>query len=744
MLKVMKILEANIYGYGHFVDSHFDISRDFQIITGENESGKSTFKSFISSILFGFPTKREKSENYAPKKGSIYGGNLLITQRGHKYVIERINSDKSSNLSIMDKQTGEKVPESLLKKWLSGIDKQLFNEIYAVNQSGLHAVLDLKPDELEKNFYSIATSGSQEIFETQKKFMKVAGELYKPNGRVPEINVMLREYDEQQKQTQHLINKLDESKDLDKRISELQEQNATILQEKKQYEQDFLELQQLSSSWDVYQDVLLTSRKVTDPVSKITIETFERIQFQHNKISALEENLSSIEKQIENIKLQLKEKDFMELNFYLQNKEDFDNLFDSLNSSKNLTRHEAVNSERLSRRNKNLRNNEVSLIFLGIFVLSLLMLIFVSNVPFKISGIIGIIIGVYGFNKELKKDSSVESQPISEQNKFDFCREKLKLTNDYSENLEKIFNFQRQFKEQQNFKNEFETRETFLNQERTAKLSKLREEQIIFDTQLEEVEYDNFDSFRSMYFQQQNQIEVESKLQGLKSQLSRNVINNLKRFSSKREIEEEKNLISNKINLKRIDSEDKTAQLISYKMQLEKIGNSNEIAILQQEAANQRARINTKIEDWLSLVLSTKWLDEYLSKLSKDRLPQIIELSTRFFEKLTRGHFISIVLEKTQFLLLTKDNQEFKVNELSRATAEQLYLSLRLAFVVTFNKKIGLPIIIDDGFVNFDRKRKIQIIDLLLEISSETQILCFTVDISVMCDKVSYEEILVI
>lgn len=115
-----------------------------------------------------------------------------------------------------------------------------------------------------------------------------------------------------------------------------------------------------------------------------------------------------------------------------------------------------------------------------------------------------------------------------------------------------------------------------------------------------------------------------------------------------------------------------------------------------------------------------------------------------FFERLTRGHFTSIILEENQFSLKTVDNQNFKVVELSRATAEQLYLSLRLAFVVTFNKKIGLPIIIDDGFVNFDRNRKVQIIDLLSEISNETQILCFTVDISVLCDKVSNKGILVI
>lgn len=64
----MKILEANIYGYGRFVDCHFDVAHRFQVITGPNESGKSTLRSFISSILFGFPTKRGKRKHIFREK----------------------------------------------------------------------------------------------------------------------------------------------------------------------------------------------------------------------------------------------------------------------------------------------------------------------------------------------------------------------------------------------------------------------------------------------------------------------------------------------------------------------------------------------------------------------------------------------------------------------------------------------------------------------------------------------------
>lgn len=745
MLMAMKILEANIYGYGHFVDRHFDIANNFQVITGENESGKSTFKSFISSILFGFPTKREKGENYTPKKGSIYGGNLVILQQGQNYLIERVSNDKGNILSIINKKNGEKVPEGLLTKWLSEIDKQLFNDIYAVNQTGLHAILDLKPEEIEKNFYSIATSGSQEVFEIQKRVMKAAGQLYKPNGRVPRLNVMLKEYGKQEKDLQHLINRMDDSKNLEEKIEELKEQNTAFLQEKRQFEQKLLELQQLSAAWNSYQELLSTSQKISDDKVKVTLATFDKIQLQNNKISAIEENLSSLEKQMTHIKLQLEEKDFTNLDFYLQNKVNFDKLFTLLNSSEDQPKQQATNNiEVLSRRNKGSKKSEVSMVFLGILGISILVLFFISNMVLKSIGLVGIVAGIYGFSKTNKKNYNVTIEPVSKHVNFDFCKEELGLSDDYADNLKRIFNFQIQMKKQQSCKDEYESKKRFLSQERSDKLSNLRQEQIQFDTQLEKLGFDSFVSLRDTYFQQQDQIETESKLHGLRSQLSSNIIKKLANYSSRNEIEERRVHVSDEFDLRKAEAEKKLEQIISYKIQLKKIGDSSEIAILRQEAANQRAQINTKIEEWLALSLTDRWLENYLSKLSKHRLPQVVELATYFFERLTRGHFTSIILEENQFSLKTVDNQNFKVVELSRATAEQLYLSLRLAFVVTFNKKIGLPIIIDDGFVNFDRNRKVQIIDLLSEISNETQILCFTVDISVLCDKVSNKGILVI
>lgn len=69
----MKIRSLHIANFGKFSNQTFHFSDDgFQLVYGLNESGKTTLKAFIESMLFGF----SKSHMYKPKHGSFYGGSL--------------------------------------------------------------------------------------------------------------------------------------------------------------------------------------------------------------------------------------------------------------------------------------------------------------------------------------------------------------------------------------------------------------------------------------------------------------------------------------------------------------------------------------------------------------------------------------------------------------------------------------------------------------------------------------------
>lgn len=63
-----------------------------------------------------------------------------------------------------------------------------------------------------------------------------------------------------------------------------------------------------------------------------------------------------------------------------------------------------------------------------------------------------------------------------------------------------------------------------------------------------------------------------------------------------------------------------------------------------------------------------------------------------------------------------KDGTLFEASELSQATAEQLYVALRFSFVKNASDLIQLPLLVDDGFVNFDHQRKKRCINYYREL----------------------------
>lgn len=60
----MKIRSLHIANFGKFSNRTFHFSDDgFQLVYGLNESGKTTLKAFIESMLFGFSKTRYTSRN---------------------------------------------------------------------------------------------------------------------------------------------------------------------------------------------------------------------------------------------------------------------------------------------------------------------------------------------------------------------------------------------------------------------------------------------------------------------------------------------------------------------------------------------------------------------------------------------------------------------------------------------------------------------------------------------------------
>ena len=82
--------------------------------------------------------------------------------------------------------------------------------------------------------------------------------------------------------------------------------------------------------------------------------------------------------------------------------------------------------------------------------------------------------------------------------------------------------------------------------------------------------------------------------------------------------------------------------------------------------------------------------------------------------------------KKDTLYVKRRDGMIFNPKELSQATGEQLYVSIRFALAKTISEQLNFPFLIDDGFVHFDGSRQVQMMNLLEKLSHRGQIIFFT------------------
>ncbi|MGV3465436.1 MAG: AAA family ATPase [Heyndrickxia sp.] len=136
---------------------------------------------------------------------------------------------------------------------------------------------------------------------------------------------------------------------------------------------------------------------------------------------------------------------------------------------------------------------------------------------------------------------------------------------------------------------------------------------------------------------------------------------------------------------------------------------------------------NHKAKQWAKIAIAKQMLKLTMDRLKKDRFPKVMEKAKEYVRLLTNEEYIHIHLQEDgKFVVERRDRVIFAPEELSQATAEQLYVAIRFALVDVLKEEYPFPIIIDDSFVNFDKNRTNKVIELLKEISKTTQVLFFT------------------
>ena len=109
------------------------------------------------------------------------------------------------------------------------------------------------------------------------------------------------------------------------------------------------------------------------------------------------------------------------------------------------------------------------------------------------------------------------------------------------------------------------------------------------------------------------------------------------------------------------------------------------------------------------------------------RQPAVLTRTGASFSRIAEGRYTQLVTRENGIDVLGADGSRLDAALLSRGTAEQLYLCLRLALAAEFGRlAVPLPLVMDDVLVNFDPKRARLSAQVLLDATPEHQMLLFT------------------
>ncbi|MEG0496741.1 MAG: AAA family ATPase [Carnobacterium sp.] len=267
--------------------------------------------------------------------------------------------------------------------------------------------------------------------------------------------------------------------------------------------------------------------------------------------------------------------------------------------------------------------------------------------------------------------------------------------------------------------------------ERQKQMKKIVYEQRNFEQQrlalFQSVEAKNEGDFRKKFVLFDEWKRKKSRLLLLEQQVSGD-LHLLEQFRDHEDLLGQIDKIKQSIQVHRVSEEQLINKRIKKELALKELEKGGEYSVLLQEYANLRTEFQELVDKWSTYKVAAELIERAMTHARKNRFPETIEDTTNFFELLTKGQYIKVLIKEDKIEVQRYDGSLFDASELSQGTAEQLYVALRFAFVKNATDIVKLPIMIDDGFVNFDQSRRIQMIELIQLISETTQVLYFTFD----------------
>ena len=200
-------------------------------------------------------------------------------------------------------------------------------------------------------------------------------------------------------------------------------------------------------------------------------------------------------------------------------------------------------------------------------------------------------------------------------------------------------------------------------------------------------------------------------------------------FTSREEVESALSNVQDKLESLEEKHEQQKEELQRLKNKKEELASPQKIEEAHAELDQARSSLRQLAEDYARNRTAAFILEKVRERVIGRAREELLQPAAQILARFTGGEYQEIAppadLSQPDFTTVLEDGrQQEEVSILSRGTAEQLFLAVRLSRIREI--KPPLPVILDDSLVNFDRQHLHRAARILAELGSSHQIFILT------------------
>ncbi|MDO8916237.1 MAG: AAA family ATPase [Coriobacteriia bacterium] len=178
----------------------------------------------------------------------------------------------------------------------------------------------------------------------------------------------------------------------------------------------------------------------------------------------------------------------------------------------------------------------------------------------------------------------------------------------------------------------------------------------------------------------------------------------------------------------RAEVDARSEELSTLRGRLDTEGRDAAMALARQQMEGLQSRVRQAADRYVVEALAVRLLDRARERFERERQPEVTRVAASVFASMTNGRYtdVRVPLSGEGIQVVTHAGGLKPSGELSRGTAEQLYLALRVGFLASLKTGASLPVLMDDVVVNFDAERREGAAAAIAELARERQVIFFT------------------